>query len=140
MSLRLVYFIQKLFTLVILDQEKVVFVIFFFCTQNVVRRRSRYTIFALLKLKNSPVVEKPTQSKHRWNVAAFRAAFCAAFWQLPKKVVENTSEKNISIIKRNYITFFTCKNPQIYGVVFATCKQQKYIRERDETLTRERWC
>ena len=58
MSLRLVYFIPKLVVLVILDQEKIVFVIFF-CTENVVHRRSRNTVFALLKLKNSPVVENP---------------------------------------------------------------------------------
>ena len=58
MSLRLVYFIPKLVVLVILDQEKIVFVIFF-CTENVVHRRSRNTVFVLLKLKNSPVVENP---------------------------------------------------------------------------------
>ena len=31
----------------------------FFCTENVVHRRSRSTVFALLKLKNSPGVENP---------------------------------------------------------------------------------
>ena len=57
MSLRLVYFIPKLVVLVILDQEKIVFVIF--CTENVVHRLSRNTVFVLLKFKNSPVVENP---------------------------------------------------------------------------------
>ena len=44
------------------DQETVVFV-FFFCTQNVVRRRlhNKLTVFehCRLKLKNSPVEENP---------------------------------------------------------------------------------
>ena len=138
-SLRLVYFIQKLVVLVILEQEKIVFVIFFLPWKCSAQTFAWYC-FCFAEIEKQPGRRKPTQSKHRWNVTAFCAAFCAVFWQLPKKVIENASKKNISIIKRKYLTFFTCKTLQIFGVVFATWKQHICRRERDATLTEQRWC